>query len=100
MPNGIGMTPLVGASGAIFGVVTAYGLLFPRNVIYVYFVPMPAIVAIGLFGFIELFTGISGAQPGVANFGHLGGMIVGFILVKFMNFGKKNDHVYFWESDW
>ena len=81
--NGIGNTPLVGASGAIFGVVTAYALMFPKNVIYVYFVPMPAIVAIGLFAFIELFSGISGVQPGVANFGHLGGMIIGFILFKF-----------------
>ena len=98
--NGIESIPLVGASGAIFGVVTAYGLIFPKNIIYVYFVPMPAIVAIGLFGIIELFSGISGVEPGVANFGHLGGMIVGFILIKFFNFGKKRDFVYFWESDW
>ena len=98
--NGIESVPLVGASGAIFGVVTAYGLMFPKNIIYVYFVPMPAIVAIGLFGVIELFSGIAGTEPGVANFGHLGGMIIGFILVKFFNFGKKKDYVYFWESDW
>ncbi len=98
--TGLGIIPLVGASGAIFGVVTAYGLFFPRHVIYVYFIPMPAIVAIGLFAMIELFSGISGVQSGVANFGHLGGMIVGFILVKFFGFGKKKNHVYFWESDW
>jgi len=98
--SGISSTPLVGASGAIFGVVTAYGLLFPRNVIYVYFVPMPALVAIGLFAVIELFSGISGAEPGVANFGHLGGMVFGFILIKFFKFGKRREFVYFWESDW
>ncbi|MBD3156156.1 MAG: rhomboid family intramembrane serine protease [Candidatus Aenigmarchaeota archaeon] len=98
--TGLGDVPLVGASGAIFGVVTAYGLFFPRNVIYVYFVPMPAIVAIGLFALIELFSGISGAQAGVANFGHLGGMIIGLILVKFFKFGKQKEHTYFWESDW
>ena len=98
--NGIRSIPLVGASGAIFGIVTAYGLMFPKNIIYVYYVPMPAIVAIGIFAVIELFSGISGAQPGVANFGHLGGMFIGLILVKFFNFGKKRDHVYFWEDEW
>jgi len=98
--TGLGSIPLVGASGAIFGVVTAYGLFYPKNVIYVYFVPMPAIVAIGLFAIVELFSGISGAQVGVANFGHLGGMIIGFILVKFFEFGKQKGHTYFWESDW
>jgi len=98
--NGISTISLVGASGAIFGVVTAYGLMFPRNIIYVYFVPMPAIVAIGLFGFIELFSGIAGAQPGIANFGHIGGMIVGIILVKFFGFGRKKEYDYFWEDGW
>jgi len=98
--SGISSISLVGASGAIFGIVTAYGLMFPKNVVYVYLVPMPAIVAIGLFAVIELFSGISGVQTGIANFGHLGGMIVGFILVKFFNFGKKNDYVYFWENEW
>lgn len=96
--TGISDIPLVGASGAIFGVVTAYGLLFPRNIIYVYYVPMPAIVAIGLFAVIELFSGITGLQPGIANFGHLGGMIVGFILVKFFNYGSRPKVVYFWEE--
>lgn len=98
--NGVGSVPLVGASGAIFGVVTAYGLLFPANIIYVYFIPMPAILAIGLFAIIELFSGISGAQPGVANFGHLGGMILGFFLVKFFDFGKRREKYYFWEESW
>ncbi len=98
--NGVGIIPLVGASGAIFGVVTAYGLMFPRNIIYVYFVPMPAIVAIGLFAGISILFGVSGVQGGIAHFGHLGGMIVGFILVKFFGYGRRKDHVYLWESDW
>jgi len=98
--NGVGSIPLVGASGAIFGVVTAYAILYPRNIIYVYFVPMPAFIAIILIAVIELFSGVSGVQPGIANFGHLGGMIVGFILVKFFGYGKKKEHVYFWEDDW
>ena len=98
--NGVGSIPLVGASGAIFGVVTAYAILYPRNIIYVYFVPMPAFIAIILIAVIELFSGVSGVQPGIANFGHLGGMIVGFILVKFFGYGKKKEHVYFWEDVW
>lgn len=97
--NGISSIPLVGASGAIFGVVTAYGLMFPKNIVYVYYIPMPAIVAIVLFAVVELFSGISGAQPGIANFGHLGGMIFSFILVKFFGYGKRRVR-YFWENEW
>ena len=95
--NGVGSIPLVGASGAIFGVVTAYGLMFPKNIIYVYFVPMPAIVAIGLFAGISILFGISGVQGGIAHFGHIGGMLVAFLLIKFFGFGRKQV-VYFWDD--
>ena len=87
--TGIGATQLVGASGAVIGVVTAYAIFFPRRTIYVYFVPMPAFIAVILFAVIELFSGISGVEPGIANFGHLGGMVMAFMLVKFFNFKKK-----------
>jgi membrane associated rhomboid family serine protease len=99
--TGIDTIPLVGASGAILGVVTAFGILFPRSVIYVWFIPMPGIVAIPVIAGLELLFGLSGAQAGVANFGHLGGMIIGFILIRFFGFGRRRDeNVYFWESDW
>jgi len=87
-------TPMIGASGAIFGVLTAFGMMFPRVTVFVMGY-MPAIFAVILFGFLELFYGISGLQPGVANFGHLGGMITAFILLKF--FFRRRKITYFWE---
>ncbi len=95
--EGIGDIPLVGASGAVFGVMTAYGLFFPMNIIYFQlFIPMPAIVFIIFIGVLQLIYGIGGLEPGVANYGHLGGMLVGFILVKFFGFGKRKVR-YIWE---
>jgi membrane associated rhomboid family serine protease len=90
-------TPLLGASGAIFGVLTSFGIMFPTATVYVMgFFPLPAILAVVVFGFLELFYGVSGIEPGIANFGHLGGMITALILLKFFGFRKKRIR-YFWE---
>ena len=73
----------VGASGAIFGVLLAFGMIFPNMPMYIYFIPIPVKakwVVLGN-GLLELYFGISGHQPGVAHFAHLGGMIVGIILI-------------------
>lgn len=95
--SGISSTPLIGASGAIFGVLTAFGILFPEATIFVMgLFPMRARIAVIFFGIVELIYGIGGFQPHIANFGHLGGMIVGFILIKFFGFGKRKVR-YFWE---
>jgi membrane associated rhomboid family serine protease len=90
-------TPLLGASGAIFGVLTAFGIMFPTNIVYVMgYIPLPAIFAVAIFGFLELFYGVVGLEPGIANFGHLGGMITALILLKFFGFRRKRIR-YFWE---
>jgi membrane associated rhomboid family serine protease len=90
-------TPLLGASGAIFGVLTAFGLMFPTATVFVMgFFPMPAIFAVVVFGILEIFYGVTGLEPGIANFGHLGGMITAIILLKFFGF-KKQRIRYFWE---
>lgn len=90
-------TPLLGASGAIFGILTAFGIMFPQATVFVMgYIPMPAIFAVILFGGIELFFGISGFQPGIANFGHLGGMITGYILLKYFGFQRRRVRFY-WE---
>lgn len=68
---------LLGASGAIFGIVTAYGFLYPRSIIYLYVIPLPARYAVIFIAGFELFVGITGIMPGIANFGHLGGIITG-----------------------
>jgi hypothetical protein len=82
--------PTVGASGAVFGVLLAFGMLFPNTVIYLYFaIPIKAKYFVILYGLFELFAGISN-NPGddVAHFAHLGGMIFGFFLIKYWN--KRN----------
>jgi len=95
--TGISNSPMLGASGAIFGVLTAFGIMFPRATVFVMgYIPMPAIFAVILFGGIELFFGVTGFEPGIANFGHLGGMITGFILLKFFGFQRRKVRFY-WE---
>jgi len=99
LTTGISEIPMMGASGAIFGVLTAYGLMYPRDTIYVQlFLPMPAIIFVFFYGFLQLVLGIAflGAQGGVAYFGHLGGMIAGFILIKYFGYGRRRIR-YFWE---
>lgn len=75
--------PTVGASGAIFGVLLAFGMLYPNMPMYIMFIPVPVKakwVVIG-YGVIELVLGIGGANDGVAHFAHLGGMLFGFLML-------------------
>lgn len=73
----------VGASGAVFGILLAFGMIFPNVPMYLFFIPVPIKakwVVIG-YGLLELYFGISGNQPGVAHFAHLGGMLAGIFLI-------------------
>lgn len=75
--------PMVGASGAIYGILLAYGMMFPEAVILIFFVvPMKAKYAVVLFGLIELLSTVSGSGGGVAHLAHLGGMAAGFVFLK------------------
>ena len=76
--------PTVGASGGVFGLLLAFGMAFPNRMIMLMFppIPMKAKYMVILFGVLELYLGISGTSPGVANFAHLGGMLFGFILIQ------------------
>jgi membrane associated rhomboid family serine protease len=75
--------PMVGASGAIYGILLAYGLTFPDAVILVgLFFPMKAKYAVLLFGLIELMSTASGSSGGVAHLAHLGGMATGFVFLR------------------
>lgn len=91
-------TPMVGASGAIYGVLLAFGFLFPNMPVYIFFVPVPIKakwIVIGYF-VIELLYGITGSADGVAHFAHLGGMIFGFLLlVYWKKKGVFNNHWFF-----
>jgi len=79
------LSPMVGASGAIFGVLTAFGLLFPNAELMVFLIPVPvkAKYLIPVYIVIELFLGVAQfSGDSVAHFAHLGGALFGFILIK------------------
>ena len=74
---------IIGASGAIYGLLLAYALYFPDRPIYMYFVfPIPAKIFVSIIGAIALWSSISGVQGGVANATHLGGILVGYFFLK------------------
>lgn len=74
---------VIGASGAIYGLLLAYALYFPNRQIYMYFIfPIPVKIFVALLGAIALFSSISSVQGGVANATHLGGLLVGYIFLK------------------
>lgn len=76
--------PTVGASGALFGLLLAFGLLFPHRTILLFFViPIPARILVLLYGAFELYQGVYGTQAGVAHFAHLGGMLGGFLMMRY-----------------
>lgn len=87
------ITPTVGASGAVFGLLLAFGMLFPNALLYLYFaIPIKAKYFVIGYGLIELYAGISNnPADNVAHFAHLGGMIFGYFLIKYW----KQDTNYF-----
>ncbi|HEY4639589.1 MAG TPA: rhomboid family intramembrane serine protease [Candidatus Udaeobacter sp.] len=89
-----GVYPTVGASGAIFGILLAFGMLFPRRTIVLLIppIPMPAIVFVILYALLELFSGIFGTNQGVAHFAHLGGMVGAYLTLR--HWRKREQLVY------
>lgn len=77
--------PTVGASGGVYGLLLAFGVLYPRQIIVPLFppIPMPAWLFVTLFGALELYLGLAQAQSPIAHFAHLGGMAVGFVLLQY-----------------
>jgi membrane associated rhomboid family serine protease len=86
------VTPMVGASGAIFGILVAFGVLFPNVELMLLFFPVPikAKYFVILYGLYELYAGTAGLQQGVAHFAHIGGLITGFVLLKFFGFDQRS----------
>ena len=84
--------PTVGASGAVYGVLLAFGMLFPNTPLFLMFIPVPIKakwMVIG-FGILELYLGITQSGGNIAHFAHLGGMIFGFLLIRYWNKYTKN----------
>lgn len=83
--NAMVNAPMIGASGAVFGILLAFGMMFPETKLYLYFLfPVKAKYFVIGYGLVELLFGIAN-RPGdnVARFAHLGGMIFGFLFIKY-----------------
>jgi len=79
------LIPTVGASGGVFGLLLAYGMLFPNHRVMLLFppIPMKARTLVIVYGVISLVFGVSGTQSGVAHFAHLGGMLFGWLMIRY-----------------
>jgi membrane associated rhomboid family serine protease len=88
------LAPTLGASGATFGLLLAFGMLFPNRIIMPLFppIPMKAKVFVAIFGALELILGVTG-PGGIAHFAHLGGMLGGFLMIRYWRgqapFGRR-----------
>lgn len=81
---------VVGASGAVFGILLAFGMIFPNAVIYLYFaIPVKAKYFVIFYGLLELYLGISRTSSNIAHFAHLGGMIFGYFLIMYWKHKNK-----------
>ena len=91
----IGGAPTVGASCGLFGLLLAFGMMFPNRIIMPLFppIPMKAKTFVMVFGGLELLFGVTGTASGVAHFAHLGGMLGGFLMMRYWRgqppFGRR-----------
>jgi membrane associated rhomboid family serine protease len=87
--------PTVGASGGLFGLLLAFGMMFPNRTIMPLFppIPMKAKTFVAVYGGLELVLGVTGTQSGVAHFAHLGGMLGGYLMIRYWRgqspFGRR-----------
>lgn len=86
--------PTVGASGAVFGLLLGFGMLFPNTQLMLLFPPIPIKAKYFVMGYgaIELFSGITNSGSNIAHFAHLGGMLFGFFMIRYWN--KNTTHFY------
>ncbi len=83
--SALGPYPTIGASGGVFGVLLAFGMMFPHRQVMLLIPPIPMkarTLVIG-YGALELFLGVASTGSGVAHFAHLGGMLFGFLLIQY-----------------
>jgi len=75
--------PTIGASGAIFGILVAFAMMFPDRPVYLYFLfPIKAKYLVVFFAVIEFFASFRHTSDGIGHFAHLGGMVIGYIYIK------------------
>ncbi len=89
---------VIGASGAVYGLLLAFGMMFPNSLIYLYFfIPMKAKWFVIIFGIVELVSGFYDQGSNVAHFAHLGGMIFGFFLIIYWKKTERKKHTDYWQ---
>ena len=89
----LNMMTTVGASGAVYGILLAFGMLFPNSQMYVFPIPFSIKAKFFVIGYalIELVSGLGASGDGIAHFAHLGGMIFGFFLILYWKKKSKNN---------
>ena len=98
MEEYLNMMTTVGASGAVYGILLAFGMLFPNERMFIFPLPMPIKAKYFVIGYalIELFAGISNSSgDNVAHFAHLGGMLFGFILIMYWKKTNRGNGYYY-----
>ena len=98
MAEFLNMMTTVGASGAVYGILLAFGMLFPESKMFVFPIPFPVKAKFFVIGYavIELFAGFGSSGDGVAHFAHLGGMIFGFLLIMYWRKKNKNNGQFYY----
>lgn len=93
--------PTLGASGAVFGVLVAFAMLFPTRTVMLIFPPIPmrARTFVTVYALIELYSGVAGTQAGVAHFAHLGGLAGGFACMAYWRAQARRQNAAKWGTD-
>ena len=96
MAEYLNLMTTVGASGAVYAILLAFGMLFPNSQMFVFPIPFPIKAKYFVMGYaaLEIYLGFGSLADGIAHFAHLGGMIFGFILI--MYWRKKNNNGQFY----
>ena len=98
MAEFLNLMTTVGASGAVYGILLVFGMLFPESKMFVFPIPFPIKAKFFVIGYavIELFAGFGSSGDGVAHFAHLGGMIFGFLLIMYWRKKNKNNGQFYY----
>lgn len=98
MEEYLNLMTTVGASGAVYGILLAFGMMFPNTSMFVFPLPFPIKAKFFVIGYavIEIFMGFGSSGDGVAHFAHLGGMIFGFLLIMYWRKKNKNNGQFYY----
>lgn len=97
MQEYLNLMTTVGASGAVYGILLAFGMLFPNSQMFVFPIPFPIKAKFFVVGYavIELVAGLGSSGDGIAHFAHLGGMVFGFFLIYYWRKKNNNGRIFY-----